>query len=192
MLDGIKRQTLWISGAIVGLMAAQTALFHWQGRVWWCACGRPTLWEGDVWGAHNSQHVADPYTFSHILHGVIFYWVLKVCVPRLSAAWCWFIALAVEIGWEVLENSPLVINRYRAATAAQGYFGDSIVNSLSDVVFCGFGFWLAGVLGWKKSLLLFIVLEVGCALIVRDNLTLNVLMLLCPIDAVKEWQMGHG
>ena len=163
-----------------------------QGRIWWCACGRPNPVSLDVSSAHNSQHLFDPYSLSHVLHGVLFFGVLWPLRGRLSLNTRAVIAAAVEIGWEMLENSPIIINRYRAATIAWGYTGDSIANSLADIASFVLGFYLARKLGLWRSVALFASVEVLMLWLMRDNLTLNVLMLLWPIDAVRRWQSGGG
>jgi Protein of unknown function (DUF2585) len=186
-----KYQT-WLCGSTIAtiLMVAVLQLRH-QGRVWWCACGRTNLWAGDIWSSHNSQHVFDPYSFTHILHGVVFFWMLAWVFKRLSFSWRLVLAILMEAAWEVAENAPFIIQRYREATIGLGYEGDSVINSLSDIGCCAMGFALARLLGLRLSLLLFVTVEILLALVVRDNLTLNVLMLICPIDAVKQWQMVH-
>ena len=182
--------------AIAGLVALTVVVLRVAGRVWWCACGTPVLFVADPSTPHNSQHVFDWYSFSHLLHGVIFFWVLQWTMPRLPArlrparAWWLVIAVAVEAAWEVLENSPIIINRYREATAALGYEGDSIVNSVGDLAFCVAGYFLARAIGWKASPAVFLVVEVVMVVAIRDNLTLNVLMLLWPSEAIKALQMG--
>jgi Protein of unknown function (DUF2585) len=161
---------------------------RWQGRIWWCQCGRPYPISIHVNSQHNSQHVFDPYSLSHVLHGVLFFGVLWLFRRRLSLNVRGIIAAAIEIGWEMLENSPIVINRYRTATAAMGYTGDSIINSLGDIASFVLGFYFARKLGLWKSVALFFVVELLMLWLMRDNLTLNVLMLLWPIDAVRKWQ----
>ncbi len=179
----------WLVTVLVVLAAVSVE--RWEGRSWWCACGTPNLWAGDIWSAHCSQHLVDPYTFSHILHGVIFFWVLAWAGRRWSLTWRLALATVVEAGWEVLENSQFVIGRYREATIALGYEGDSIINSMGDVLSCALGFYLARWLGWRLSIVVFLTTELVLLFCIRDNLTLNVLMLLCPIDAVRQWQMVH-
>lgn len=174
----------------VVLLLATVASLRMEGRIWWCACRTPTPFSTDVTSPHNSQHLLDAYSFSHLLHGIIFYWCLRLLAPRVSPAWMLVIALAIEAGWEVLENSPLVIARYRAATAAQGYSGDSIVNSAGDVLSCAAGFFLARRLGWLLSIALFVAVELVMLVLIRDNLTLNIIMLLYPMEWLKQWQMG--
>lgn len=176
--------------AMALLIVLQVVVLRWQGRVWWCACHGWAIWVGDTWSSHNSQHVLDPYTFSHILHGVIFCGLTWLCMRKVSVVWAFVVSVALEVSWEILENSTFIINRYREATAALGYTGDSIVNSVSDVACCATGFVIARYLGLRLSLLVLAVTEIVMAIIYRDNLTLNVLMLLCPIEAVKQWQIG--
>lgn len=154
--------------------------------------GRFGWWDGDIWSSENSQRVADAYSFSHIIHGLIFYAFLWLVARRLPVKYRFLIALIIEAGWELLENSPLIINRYREATIALGYVGDSVLNSVCDVIMAGIGFMIA----WKSriwaSILLIIVFELGCLWWVRDNLTLNVIMLVSPIESIKVWQSeGH-
>lgn len=176
--------------AVALLVAAQIAFLAHQGRLWWCACGKFSVWASDVWSEHNSQHILDAYSFSHLLHGVIFWFAFARPLRRFGVWWTVAACAAAEVFWEMLENSAIIIDRYRSATAALGYTGDSIANSVSDVFCCMAGAVLARRIGWKWSLAVFVVLEVGCALWVRDNLTLNVIMLLCPSEAIKRWQLG--
>lgn len=184
-----KAGPMGVALVVVGVAILMLRL---EGRIWWCACGGWKPWDGDIWSCHNSQHLLDPYSFTHVLHGMLLFWLLAWIVPRWSLAWRLTAALAVEACWEVLENSPLIIQRYREATIGQGYVGDSIANSLSDIACCLAGVLVARRLGWRKAVVLFIAVEVLLALVVRDNLTLNVLMLIHPIDAIKQWQMVHS
>jgi len=161
-----------------------------EGRRWWCACGRPFLWSGNVHSSHNSQHLADPYSFSHVEHGILFYGLFTWLCPRLSVGWRFVLTLAVEAGWEILENTNSVIDRYRAATISLDYFGDSIGNSIGDVLSCVIGFYLARRIGFWPSLAIVVVTEIVMLFWIRDNLLLNIVMLLHPFDAVKQWQGG--
>jgi hypothetical protein len=161
-----------------------------QGRVWWCACGRWNPVSLNVNSAHNSQHLFDPYSLSHVLHGLLFFGLLWLLRKHIAPLWRFAIAAAIEIGWEAMENSPVIINRYRAATMAIGYTGDSILNSLADVASFLLGFLLAKRLGLWRSVAAFIVVELIMLWWIRDNLTLNILMLLWPIDAIRRWQAG--
>jgi len=178
--------------AIALLLVVQLIVLRFQGRVWWCACGGGAVWVGDTWSSHNSQHVLDPYTFSHILHGVLFCGIIWFFLRKASVIWAFVISVAMEVSWEILENSTFIINRYREATAALGYTGDSIVNSVSDVACCAAGFAIARYLGLRRSILFFGVTEIAMAILYRDNLMLNILMLLCPIEAIKQWQIALG
>ncbi len=173
------------------VVAALTAVtLKLMGRIGWCSCGRldPTSW--DIWSAHNSQHLIDPYTFSHVLHGVIFYWALSLVPDRFIGHRRFLAAVTIEACWELLENSPIIIDRYRAATISLDYYGDSIANSFFDIVACGLGYWFARSVRWHWSVAAFAATEVAMLLTIRDSLGLNVLMLLSPIDGIREWQAG--
>lgn len=148
-----------------------------------------TPWSWDAASSHNSQHFIDYYSFSHFLHGVLFFAALFCFARGWSLPTRLFAALVLEAGWEVLENSPLVIERYRSATSALGYQGDSIINSLGDLSSCALGFWVAFKLSWRKMVLISLIIEFVMLILIRDNLTLNVLMLVWPIPAIKEWQL---
>jgi hypothetical protein len=161
-----------------------------MGRIWWCACGSATPLTLQAWGPHNSQHLIDPYIFSHLLHGVIFFFLFNWGPMRAGSLWGLLCATVLEAGWEIFENTPFTIDRYRLATAAIGYSGDSVLNSLGDLLACIGGWFLARKIGLAKSIILYAVLEIGCALWIRDNLTLNVLMILHPVEAIKVWQSG--
>ncbi|MEO9592732.1 DUF2585 family protein [Rhodopirellula bahusiensis] len=174
----------WVACALI---AGMVLVLAGMGRRFWCECGSWVPWSWDIWTAHNSQHLIDPYFFSHVLHGVLFFWVL-LWVPRLNGTHRFLIAAGLEVGWEILENSPLIIERYREATMAVGYTGDSIANSIMDVVACMLGFWFSSKFSWRWSVGLFVVSEIVMLITIRDNLLLNVLMLVTPIPAIQEWQ----
>jgi hypothetical protein len=176
----------WISTAAV--LAIAVFQLRRQGRLWWCSCGQLFLWAGDVHSSHNSQHLFDAYSFTHVLHGVVLCGILALVVPRLSPAWRLAFAAMLEALWEVIENSATVIERYRSATMALSYQGDSIANSLGDILSCCLGFVIARRLGWRGSLILFIVTEIVLLFWIKDSLVLNVVMLIRPIDAIKAWQ----
>jgi len=167
-----------------------------MGRVPICSCGTVKLWWGVVQSAENSQHIADWYSFSHVIHGLLFYFFAHLLWQRWNllggkpAIWALPIAVAFEGFWELLENSPLIIDRYRAVTVSYGYEGDSVLNSLSDIGFMALGFWIASKLPWKASLAMAIAFELFTLFMIRDNLTLNVLMLVWPLEAVRQWQSG--
>lgn len=175
---------------VAGLLVLTAVLLRLEGRIVWCACGRWAPWAGDIWSSHNSQHLLDPYSFTHVLHGVLVCGLFAWLLPRLTVRWRFALAVLAEAAWEVLENSPLIIQRYREATIGLGYEGDSILNSMADLLCCALGFILARWLGFRRSAILFVVVELALLVWVRDNLTLNILMLTCPIEAVKQWQMG--
>lgn len=178
------------------MLLAIGAILLGMGRVPICACGTIKLWHGVVQSSENSQHVADWYSFSHVIHGLLFYFFAHLLWRRWKllggkpAIWALPIAIAFEGFWELLENSPLIIDRYRAVTVSYGYEGDAVINSLSDVGFMALGFWIASKLPWQASLALAIVFELFTLFMIRDNLTLNVLMLVWPLDAIRQWQAG--
>jgi hypothetical protein len=165
-------------------------LLLWLGRIGMSSFGFG-IWTNHAWSSDTSQLLFDPYSVSHVLHGIIFYLVLRYLAPNLSVPTRLMLALGIEIGWEILENSPLIIDRYRTATAALDYYGDSILNSIGDSLSCMMGFWLAYKLPWKFTLALVVAMEVIMLLTIRDNLTLNVLMLIHPIKSIQVWQMAH-
>ncbi|HPR82526.1 MAG TPA: DUF2585 family protein [Pontiellaceae bacterium] len=185
------KDRLLTGAAFAALLSVAVLQLHNQGRIWWCACARPFLWDGDIRSAHTSQHLADPYSFTHILHGVIFYGLIRLVFPRLRLIWRLWCAVLVECLWEILENSSFVIQRYRETTIGLGYTGDSIANSLSDITCCALGFFIARRIGFWRSAVLFAATELVLLFWIRDNLTLNVLMLLYPVEAIKSWQMVH-
>jgi hypothetical protein len=174
------------------LLVATALLLLVMGRVPVCTCGEIKLWTADVTSSDNSQHISDWYTFSHIIHGMLFYGLLHLAAPRLSLGWRAVVALVIEAAWELVENSPWINDRYREATIAAGYTGDSVLNSVFDILWMLFGFWLALRLPVWLTIALALAMEIVAALVIRDNLTLNVLMLLWPLDAVREWQQAAG
>lgn len=171
-------------------MAILAAIELYSGRSPLGPDGHFGWWDGNVWSSENSQRVADAYTFSHLIHGMLFYAFLWLVARRLPVKYRFLLAILIEAGWELLENSPLIINRYREATISLGYVGDSVLNSASDVMFAGIGFAIARLSKVWVTIILIIVFELGCLWWVRDNLTLNVVMLVHPSQAIKEWQSG--
>lgn len=178
----------WLAALFV-VIAALVSL-NFQGRVWWCQAGDYSPWAWDIWTRHNSQHVIDPYSFTHVLHGVLEFWLIGLVFRRLPLAWRFFLALMIEGTWEVAENTNYIINRYREATISLDYFGDSIINSLADIFCCASGFLIAYKLRFGRSLVLFVVTEVILIFWIRDSLIINIIMLIYPVDAIRQWQMG--
>ena len=177
-----------IMALCIALSAAAAVAERAMGRTWLGTDGRFGLWEGNIWSSEQSQRLADPYSFTHVVHGFLFYALLWVSWRRLPIRHRLVVAVGLEAAWEVLENSPIVIDRYRAVTIALGYVGDSILNSMSDVLMMAIGFLLAWRLRPRVSVATVVLLELGLLFWVRDNLTLNVLMLVHPIEAIKVWQ----
>jgi hypothetical protein len=188
ILSKTNRLPLILSVAAAILMVV---LMRSQGRIWWCKLGDYALYVNEAWNSsHTSQHFLDPYTFTHVLHGVMFFWLAALIFSRLSVAWQFFIAIFVEAAWEVLENTNYIIDKYRENTASLDYFGDSIFNSVGDLLACALGLWIAFKLGWWKSLIFFVLVEIILLLWIRDGLLLKILMLIYPLDSVKNWQMS--
>lgn len=183
----------------IGRAAWAAALLLWLGTGAWllamgrppiCTCGHVALWHGAL-DAGNSQHIADWYSLSHVIHGFLFFGAGWLLLRRWVGHGWWLVAaVAVEGAWELLENSPAVIQRYREATIALGYSGDSVLNSMADIAWMTVGFLIARALPWRWTVAAGIVLELAALAAVRDNLTLNVLMLVHPSESVRIWQAG--
>ncbi len=176
----------------LGIVVLTAATLLWMGRVPMCECGEIKLWHGAVVSSENSQHIADWYTPSHILHGLFFYALLWLLAGRWSIGTRLVIATVIEAAWEIAENTDTVIERYREATIALDYYGDSVVNSVADIGWMWVGFFLAARIPVWASVALFIVAELVVGYLIRDGLTLNVIMLTFPQDWIKEWQSAGG
>ena len=186
------RQRTTAALIILAILAVTIFAMRIEGRVWWCECRTFRVWIGDVWTLHCSQHLLDPYSLTHFSHGLIFFSVLALVCPRVSLAWRLCIAIGIAAGWEILENSPLIINRYRTATMSLDYLGDSSVNAVGDVLCCFAGLFVARWLGLWKTVLLFLALEIALVFWIRDSLLLSTFMLISPIETIKTWQsQGH-
>ena len=160
-----------------------------QGRMFLCACGYFDIWTSDTCSSNNSQQLFDPYSFTHVLHGFLFFWLIALFFRRFTAAWQFCLALFLESAWEVFENTSFVINKYRTETAALGYQGDTVVNSLGDLACALVGFLVARQLGVRRSLIVFLLVELALILWIHDSLLLQILMLVRPVEALKSWQM---
>ncbi|HEU5061376.1 MAG TPA: DUF2585 family protein [Kofleriaceae bacterium] len=174
--------------ALAALTAGVLALF---GRNLWCAVGDLWPWSWETASAHNSQHLLDPYSFTHFEHGLLFYAGLRLVAPRAPLRVRLLAALTLAAGWEVLENSDFIIDRYREQTVDAGYYGDSVLNSLADMGWCALGFAVASTVKWWWSVAIMVAFEVTLALTIRDNLFLNILMLVYPFEGVLAWQSAR-
>jgi hypothetical protein len=175
-------------GFVVAILALQALALHLMGRLAICSCGYVKLWEGDPFGPGNSQHLTDWYSFSHLLHGFWLYFFLWLVLKHLPIGARLSLAVVLEASWEILENSPFIIERYRASTISASYYGDTIVNSLSDTLTAIVGFLLAAWLPPIATILAVIAIEAGMAFAIRDNLALNIVMLVHEVPWIKAWQ----
>lgn len=176
----------------LAIVVAQALILYWLGRTPICTCGYVKLWEPNAFGSGNSQHLSDWYTPSHIVHGFIFYWFAWAIFRRTSVAWRFAFAVFLEAAWEVVENTSWIIEYYRGNTVSLNYYGDSIINSVMDVVWMALGFLVA----WRAPVLvtvfLTLAMEALAAYVIRDNLSLNVLMFIYPFEFIKAWQSALG
>lgn len=195
-MNRIEEQKTSVFGTIsvtVSVLAtvSMAATLYALGRVWWCKLGDYSVYVHEAWNSsHTSQHLIDPYTFTHVLHGVLFFWLTGLAISKLDIQWRFAIAMVAEAAWEVLENTNYIIEKYRENTASMDYFGDSIANSVGDLAACGIGFWIAVRFGWWRSLMFFVVVELILLWWIRDSLLLNIVMLVYPLEMIKSWQMG--
>ena len=174
--------TVLVPLAMIGLLRA-------EGRMILCACGHFAVWVSDWCSSNTSQQLFDPYSFTHVLHGFLFFWLMALLFKRMPGAWQFLVALLLESAWEVFENTSFVVNKYRTETAALGYQGDTIVNSLGDLACALIGFVIARQLGVRRSLIVFVVIEAILIFWIHDSLLLQILMLIRPVEAIKLWQM---
>lgn len=175
--------------ALFGVFVVMSVILYSQGRLWIAQSGHIYLWVSDVWSSDNSQHLSDPYSFSHIQHGVLFFGLFWLFRNYIGSNWRLVFAIALEAAWELFENSAFVINRYRESTAALGYNGDTILNSIGDLLSCFLGYIIAFKLKLYKSIAFFLAVEIIMIIAIRDSLLLNIIMLIHPIQAIKDWQM---
>jgi len=190
MTANSERRSLVPIVAIVASLVSMGLLLWLEGRSIFCSCGVFRVWSGDPCSATNSQQLFDPYSFTHILHGFLLFWLVALTLRRkVGAAWQLWLALTLEAAWEVFENTRFVIERYRAETAALGYTGDTIVNSFGDLTCAVVGFLVAQKLGAIRSVIVFLVLEVILTIWIHDSLLLQLLMLVHPVQTIKLWQM---
>ena len=188
MPDEFCNRKIW---GYAGFIVAATVVILWMmGQPLWCKCGSWIPWSWDIWSSHNSQHLFDPYTPTHVLHGIILCGMLFWLPSSVPGSTQFLAALVLEASWEILENSPLIIERYRESTMAQDYFGDSVINSVFDILACAVGYGIAFRLRAVQSVIFSIATELILLAWIRDCLTLNVLMLVWPIDAIKQWQLA--
>lgn len=192
MIRTLPRLSLPVALLIaLGLTAATAAILFGMGQIPICKCGTIKLWHGGRGDAEMSQHIADWYTYSHLLHGVIFYFLLWLIFRgRLSVAARLVIATLIEGAWEIFENTPFIIDRYRTQTISRDYFGDSIINTVGDILAMIVGFLIASRLPAWVTVFLLIATEVVLLYLIRDNLLLNIIMLVYPLDWIKQWQAG--
>ncbi len=178
----------WVAVAVVAI--AMTASLIGLGRNLICQCGYVKLWHGEVISSENSQHILDWYSPSHVLHGLIFYMALHFLLPRMNIGWRLVLAAVIEAAWEIVENTSWIIDKYREDTIALDYYGDSVLNSASDMAMMVVGFMIAARAPVWVSVCLFVAAELFVGLIIRDGLLLNIIMLLYPLDWVRQWQAG--
>jgi hypothetical protein len=180
-----------VDAAVIVLLMAVTAFLEWRmDRALTYRNGAVRVWSGSIQSDQNSQQISDPYTFTHVIHGAAFYGLTRVVLPAAGVGTRLIATTTLEGAWEAYENTDTVVNRYRAATISLGYYGDSVLNSVCDILACLVGFVLAWKLPRQVTWTWVVAVEVVLAFWIRDNLTLNILMLVHPFDAIRRWQMG--
>jgi hypothetical protein len=186
----MTKTALLLTALVIGVTITILAL---MGRTPFCQCGTIKLWSSNISSNENSQQLADAYSFSHVIHGILFYALLQVLFKKRFPAAIHFalpLAIIIESVWEILENSPIIINRYRETTISLGYYGDSIFNTTGDLLACVLGFWLASKLPTWVSVALIVTIELAMLYLIRDNLTLNIIQLIHPFPGITAWQVG--
>ena len=190
----MRRAAAQVSGRhfalAIGLVAVAALVLLLMGRTPICTCGYVKLWHGTVVSSENSQHISDWYSPSHVIHGFIFFGLLWLVARGAPLGLRLIVAVVVEAAWESVENTEFIINRYREATIALDYFGDSVLNSVADMLFMVVGFFLAARLPIWLTIFIAVFFELFTGWMIRDNLTLNVIMLLWPLQAIRDWQGG--
>jgi hypothetical protein len=189
MGDRRQNRTTAVYICIANVVLAMAAILRLLGRVWWCKFGDYRVYVNEAWNSsHTSQHLFDPYTFTHILHGVALLWLFAMILREAPSTLRYLAAITSEAAWEILENTDYIIQKYRENTASLDYFGDSIANSVGDVAACALGVWIAARIGCRWSIAFFLGIEVLLLVWIRDSLLLNVLMLIYPVEWIKNWQ----
>ena len=179
----------WQLVALVVAPLAMIISLRYLGRTFLCSCGYFAIWTSDTCSSITSQQLYDPYSFTHVLHGFLIFWFIALSSPRMRLASQVWTAFLLEAAWELFENTPYIIYKYRSETAALGYEGDTIVNSFGDLSCAMVGFFVARKLGVRRSLIVFAVVELILILWIHDSLLLQILMLVWPVEAIKSWQM---
>jgi hypothetical protein len=189
--QGLERAPVGVCLLVAAaFVALQAVLLYAIGQPLICSCGAIRLWAAAVTGPENSQQLTDWYTYTHIVHGLGFYFLLWLIAPRAPVGLRFALAVGLEASWEMIENTPFIIDRYRQSALAQGYFGDSIVNSVGDTLAGAFGFVLARVLPAWASVGLIVAMEGFVGYMIHDNLTLNLIQLIHASKAISHWQAG--